>query len=78
MLEGGAQAEGPAGLIIALRANVGNVFETSPTDTVPRGYQRGSALSVTTELAPGPLTISLATRSWRQRPVIEIAFGARF
>jgi hypothetical protein len=78
VLEGGAQTEGPSGVTIAVRGDIGNVFDTSPAPTVNRGYQRGVGLTLTTELAPGPLSITVAGRSWARPPVIEIGFGARF
>jgi NTE family protein len=78
VLEGGAQTEGPSGVTIALRGNIGNVFDTSPATVVAPGYQRGVGLTLTTELAPGPLSITIAGRSWRRPPVIEVGFGARF
>lgn len=77
VLQAGVQADAPYGLIVALRGNVGNVFDSWP-DARRNVYQSGVGLSVSTELAPGPLSISFATRSWSQRPVVEVSFGASF
>jgi NTE family protein len=77
MLEGGAQTEGPFGVMIAVRGNVGNVFDASPA-TVETKYLRGMGLTLTTELVPGPVSLTIAGRSWRRLPVIELGFGAPF
>jgi NTE family protein len=78
VLQAGVQAQGPVGLVVALRGNIGNVFDRWPTGSGSSGYLSGAGLSVGTELAPGPLSIAIATRSWQQKPIVEIAFGASF
>jgi NTE family protein len=77
VLQAGVQADAPYGLIVALRGNVGNVFDRWP-GVHGNVYQSGVGLSVSTMLAPGPLSVSLATRSWSQRPIVEVGFGASF
>ncbi len=76
--QGGVQAQGPAGFIIALRGNVGNVFHTWPDSTSDAGYRSGMGLSVSRAFPPGPVSLSIASRSRRQPPVVEVTFGADF
>jgi hypothetical protein len=76
--QGGVQAEPVEGWIVALRGNVGNVFQTWPVGISRSTYQSGMGLTVGTQLAPGPLTFTLASRNLRQKPVFEIVFGATF
>ena len=77
VIEAGAQVEAPYGLIVALRGNVGNVFDSWP-GTRSNVYKSGLGITVSTDLTPGPLSLTMATRSMSQRPVIELAFGASF
>jgi hypothetical protein len=66
------------GVAVALRANVGNVFEAWPTHFDARQYQSGFGVTVGTQLAPGPLALTVAARTLHSRPVIELEFGAAF
>jgi NTE family protein len=78
MLQGGVQAQVPEGIIVSLRGNIGNVFDSWPSSFRRSGYQTGLGLTAMSELAPGPISLSIGTRSWRQRPVVELTFGASF
>ena len=76
--QGGVQGDLPAGFIVALRGNVGAVFNSWPDSAVDHRYYRGVGLSVSRVFPPGPVSFSVATRSWTQRPVVEVTFGADF
>jgi NTE family protein len=78
LLQGGVQAEVPDGIIVALRGNVGNVFAAWPSSFRRSGYQTGFGVTATSQFAPGPVSLSFGTRSLRQRPIIELSFGASF
>ena len=78
LLQGGVQDDLPAGFILALRGNVGSVSDTWPDSAGEHRYYRGVGLSVSRDFPPGPVSLSIATPSWRQRPVVEVSFGANF
>ncbi len=76
--QAGIRAQVTGGVAVALRANVGNVFEAWPTHFDARQYQSGFGVTVGTQLAPGPLALTVAARTLHSRPVIELEFGAAF
>jgi hypothetical protein len=76
--QGGVQVQGPAGVILALRGNVGNVLHTWPDSASDAGYHSGLGLSVSRAFPPGPVSLSVASRSRAQPPVVEVTFGADF
>ncbi len=78
VFQGTAQADAPAGLVVALGGSFGNVFDSYPAAGTVGGYRRGMGLTVSRTFAPGPISLSLGTRSMKQRPVIEVALGAHF
>jgi outer membrane protein assembly factor BamA len=78
VLGAGVQAEVPFDLLVALMGNVGNVFDTWPSGVRGNGYQSGVGITASRHFAPGPLSITVATRSWSQKPIVELVFGASF
>ncbi|OYV71592.1 MAG: hypothetical protein B7Z72_06595 [Gemmatimonadetes bacterium 21-71-4] len=74
----GLRAEPRDNLFLTFEGNLGNVFDKWPASPRHGEYLTGIGVSVGTMLAPGPLSVSFGTRSLRQTPVIEIAFGAVF
>lgn len=76
--QAGLQAELPQRLVATVRANVGNVFDGWPAGVRRGRYLAGVGVTLATSLPPGPLAVTLASRSWRSTPVIELSFGATF
>jgi NTE family protein len=74
----GVQAEVRDNMFVTVRGNVGNVFDGWPIPPGWSSYLRGAGLTIGTQLAPGPVSITFGSRSLHQRPVIEINFGATF
>ncbi|MDE3171612.1 MAG: patatin-like phospholipase family protein [Gemmatimonadota bacterium] len=77
-VRGGLRAAPRDNLLLTVEGSVGNVFDKWPASAGHGEYLTGVGVSAGTMLAPGPLSISFGTRSLRQTPVIEIAFGAVF
>ena len=77
-VQGGVRAEVRDNLFVTVRGNAGNVFDRWPASAGHSEYLTGGGVTVGTMLAPGPLTVTFGTRSLRQTPVFEIAFGAVF
>jgi hypothetical protein len=78
VIQGGARFAAPGNLSIAVQEAAGNVFDIAPDSSAQTGVIRGFGLTVSRGFAPGPVSLSLGARSWKQSPVIELAFGARF
>jgi hypothetical protein len=78
MAQVGVQAQAPEGIIVSLRGNIGNVFDSWPSSFQRSGYLTGFGVTAATDLAPGPIALSFGTRSWLKHPVIELSFGASF
>ncbi|MEO7086210.1 MAG: patatin-like phospholipase family protein [Gemmatimonadaceae bacterium] len=78
VVQAGVQANAPEGIVVALRGNIGNVFAAWPSGFHRSGYQTGFGLTATSQFAPGPVALSIGTRSLKQRPVVELSFGASF
>lgn len=76
--QAGVRAEPRDNLFVTASGNLGNVFDRWPASAGHGEYLTGIGLTVGTMLAPGPLSVSFGTRSLRQTPTIEIAFGAVF
>ena len=77
-VQGGARVELRDNLFVTVQGNAGNVFDRWPASAGHSGYITGGGLTIGSMLAPGPVTVTFGTRSLRQTPVIEIAFGAAF
>ena len=75
--QGGVQLTIPSGIAIAGRGAIGNVFEAIDPAVHP-GYLRSFGLTVSRMFAPGPVSVSIGTRSWRQNPIVELGMGASF
>jgi NTE family protein len=76
-VQGGLQVTVPSGTSIAGRMAIGNVFDP-PDSAVHPGYLRSVGLTVSRMFAPGPVSLSIGTRSWHQNPIIELGMGATF
>ncbi|HVB31237.1 MAG TPA: patatin-like phospholipase family protein [Gemmatimonadaceae bacterium] len=76
--QAGVQFEAPRGILITARGNVGNVFDRWPASAGRSAYLGGAGLTIGGVLAPGPVALTIGTRSLRQAPVIELTFGATF
>ncbi|HEY4219007.1 MAG TPA: patatin-like phospholipase family protein [Gemmatimonadaceae bacterium] len=74
----GAQLQLSDNVVATLAGNVGNAFDTWPIGVHRSQYVGGAGLIVETMLAPGPLSLTVATRSWRATPIVELGFGAKF
>jgi hypothetical protein len=78
VVEGGAQFSAAEGLVVAVRGSMGKVFDPTPDGSNGSRFSRGGGLVIGREFAPGPVSISFGSRSWKQQPVVEMSFGARF
>jgi len=76
--EVGIQADLPSDIVASFRLNGGNTFDSWPAGVERSRYIGGAGLTLSTSLQPGPLSVTVASRAWRARPVVEIAFGATF
>jgi NTE family protein len=76
--QAGVQAELRDNLIATLRGNIGNAFDAWPAGVHRSQYVSGAGLTIGTMLPAGPLSFTIATRSWRTTPIAEISFGAVF
>jgi NTE family protein len=65
-------------LVATVAGNIGNVFDTWPAGVHRSQYVGGGGVTIETMLAPGPLSVSVSSRSWRATPIVEISFGAMF
>lgn len=74
----GIQADLPSDIVAAFRVNGGNTFDSWPVGVQRSRYVGGAGLTLSTSLPPGPLSVTVASRAWRARPVVEMAFGATF
>ncbi|HTE46671.1 MAG TPA: patatin-like phospholipase family protein [Gemmatimonadaceae bacterium] len=74
----GVQAELPFNLVATVRGNLGNTFDAWPSSVRRSEYVGGAGITIGTMLTPGPLSITVASRSWRAMPIVEISFGAVF
>jgi NTE family protein len=77
-VQGGVRADVGDNVFVTVLGNAGNVFDRWPASAGHSGYVIGGGVTVGTMLAPGPVTVTFGTRSLRQTPIIEIAFGAIF
>jgi hypothetical protein len=76
-VQGGLQVITPSGIAFAGHGAIGNVFDTA-VPAASTTYLRGVAVSVSRVFAPGAAMVSIGTRSWKQRPVVELGMGASF
>ena len=76
--QAGVQVEIRDNLIATLRGNLGNTFDAWPAGVHRSEYVGGAGLTIGTMLPPGPLSFTIASRSWRAAPIVEISFGAVF
>jgi hypothetical protein len=76
--QAGVQAELRENLFATVRGNVGNTFDAWPAGVHRAQYIGGAGITIDMLLAPGPLSVTVASRGWRATPVVEISFGAAF
>ena len=74
----GIQADLPSDIVASFRVNGGNTFDSWPVGVARSRYVGGAGITLATNLQPGPLSVTVASRGWRTRPVVEVAFGATF
>lgn len=76
--QGGVQAELRDNLIATVRGNIGNAFDAWPAGLHRSQYVAGAGVTLGAMLPPGPLSFTVASRSWHATPIVEISFGAVF
>jgi len=74
----GAQLQLGDNVVATVAGNIGNAFDTWPAGVHRSQYIGGAGVIVEAMLAPGPLSLSFATHSWRATPIVELGFGATF